>query len=356
MGLITTIHGCIFCYLGPIRMEEEAARLNHEATQALPEDDHYPKLTRNMFAITAMDYPEPGLYKYQMIHFGASMKDGGEVWDIWLRKFERLLGRMAWDKAELRLDVGGRIAGHDQEQFDFTWEKSDAGGEVQFSGGPRWFGEQLQRARDWVPKAEEELRASPSDVSLLIRLIHAYERVGENEKARNLCRNLEALDPQAAADIEWIDSDAAARVWEPVSNEPIIEWNAIDTQAELDALHGSVCWEDSQVLEVYAGRELLPGLPADISRSGYDHLNVYLLIAASGPQPGFLELAFVQCDRIGADAFQRLHLHGRIDSLKRVEVISGDGSTLLRCARLAYRLLMNTSEEGVHYAKVRSLK
>lgn len=204
MGAITTIHGCIFCYMGPIRREASAAERNREAIQALPEDDHYPKLTRNMFAITAMDYPEPGLYKYQMIHFGLSMKDGGEVWDVWLKKFERLLGRMEWDKAELRLDVGETFAGHDGSQFDFIWEKPHDGGEVRFSGGPRWFGEELGRFQGWVPEAEAELRANPEDASLMIRLIHAYQRVGEDEKARHLFGILEAFDPQAAALVEWI--------------------------------------------------------------------------------------------------------------------------------------------------------
>jgi hypothetical protein len=211
MGSITTIHGCIFCYLGPTKREQGAAGVNRTAIRTLPEDDHYPKLTRNMFGITAMDYPEPGLYKYQMIHFGASMKDGAEFWDIWLRKFERLLGRMFWDKAELRLDLGGQIAGHDQEQFDYIWEKSAEGGEIQFGGGPRWFGEQLPRFRDWVPEAEEELRANPNDVSLVIRLVYCYQRVGENEKARHLYGHLATLDPLAAADVEWIDSDPPAR-------------------------------------------------------------------------------------------------------------------------------------------------
>ncbi len=46
-------------------------RIN-EAIRSLPEADDYPELTRNMLSVTARSYPEPGLYKYQMVHFGLS--------------------------------------------------------------------------------------------------------------------------------------------------------------------------------------------------------------------------------------------------------------------------------------------
>ena len=128
-----------------------------------------------------------------------------------------------------------------------------------------------------------------------------------------------------------------------------MQWIGVDTQAELDALDTSVCWEDARVLEYYTTPALYPGMPDDVSRSGYDHPNVYVLVDAGGPTPRFLELALLHCDRIGADAFNRLHLSGRIDALKRLEVVSGDGTTLLRCARLAYRRLDDVDQSGHYY-------
>lgn len=195
MGTIATIYGCIFCYGGPRR--EELARTNEEALRSLPEEDRYPPLTRNMFALTATDYPQPGFYKYQMIHFGASLKEDGEEWDVWLKKFERLLARLEWDKAELHLslEVRGR--------FDYTWIKPPDQA-VQFSGGPRYFGARRLRYLEWVPAAEEELRLRPEDASLMARLVYAYQRIDEDDKARHLFDRLLTLDPEQAKTVEWI--------------------------------------------------------------------------------------------------------------------------------------------------------
>lgn len=126
-------------------------------------------------------------------------------------------------------------------------------------------------------------------------------------------------------------------------------WIGIESQPELDALNESLCWEDSRILEYYATSALRSGLPEDVSRSGYERLNLYVLIDTCGVGGApFLELALLAYDRIGADVFERMHLSGKVDALKRVEIISGDGSTLLRCARVAYRRL-NEADFSGHY-------
>jgi hypothetical protein len=129
----------------------------------------------------------------------------------------------------------------------------------------------------------------------------------------------------------------------------MMNWHSIDTQAELDALNQSVCWEDSEVLEYHAGRGHRAHYPEDVSRSGHDRLDIHVLVDASGaPQP-FLELGFIACDAVGAEAFDRLHLTGFVDSLKRVEIRAADGSSLFRTARLVYRWLPDAPRDGTHY-------
>lgn len=139
-------------------------------------------------------------------------------------------------------------------------------------------------------------------------------------------------------------------------------WQSVDTQSQLDALHTLVCWEDACVLEYHAGYGQRDHYPSDVSRSGYDRPDIHVLVRrmdgastrrTTGEDPygrtPFLELAFLHCDRLGADAFERLHLRGMVDSLKRVELLSSDGSTLLRASRLIYQWLTNAPSDGSYY-------
>lgn len=187
MSVVSTVHGCIFAY---VKMDLEQ---NRRVIQSLPAEDFYPPLTRNMFRVTATDPAQPGLYKYQTIPFGASFKHFPEHWDIWLRKFERLLRQLAWDRAELRLRI-------ENDVHDYTWTEHG------FEGGPREFGEELQRFREGVAEFEERLRHNPDDPRLMKNLVETYERVGESAKARELYARLRELNPELAARVEWIDS------------------------------------------------------------------------------------------------------------------------------------------------------
>lgn len=130
-----------------------------------------------------------------MIAFGASFKELEESWDVWLRKFERLLQRLAWTKAELRADFHrGARAG--DTLFEYTWTRNHpTEPEWIFDGGPREFGTEAQRFRDWIPIAEDQLRKNPDDAALLIRLIEANQRLGADDRATELQRRLNAITP-----------------------------------------------------------------------------------------------------------------------------------------------------------------
>jgi hypothetical protein len=128
-----------------------------------------------------------------------------------------------------------------------------------------------------------------------------------------------------------------------------MNWQPIDTQQQLDALNKAVCWEDSTVVECHGGRGLRRHYPPDVSRSGYERLDLHVLLRTPGGQQPFLELALVHCDRLAADIFDRLHMTGTIDSLKRVEIVSGNRAMLLRAARVIYRWLARAPTDGTYY-------
>ena len=79
--------------------------------RSLPDsDDEWPFLTRHMFGV--VEYPYQGLYKSQVIHFGASLKDEPTReghWDTWLSKFESLLLRkLSWVSAVVHVETDFR--------------------------------------------------------------------------------------------------------------------------------------------------------------------------------------------------------------------------------------------------------
>lgn len=74
--------------------------LNRDALAAVPVDDSWPWVVRDIFALPA-PYPQ-GTYRRQVIHFGLSIKDepfDRGIWDVWLGKFERVLRTMYWCSA-----------------------------------------------------------------------------------------------------------------------------------------------------------------------------------------------------------------------------------------------------------------
>lgn len=129
MGHTVRIYGGIFCH-APGGAEPGLGRVRSSvllALHALPRDDEYPQLTRNMFSLTAADDPTPGLYRELVLHLGLTLKDGqfGDVWDVWLDKLESFLERMPWTSARLHLELELPPGGH----HSYRWERS-------FDGSP----------------------------------------------------------------------------------------------------------------------------------------------------------------------------------------------------------------------------
>ncbi|MDG3004387.1 hypothetical protein [Paludisphaera mucosa] len=80
--------------------------LNREALSAVPEDDDWPWVVRDIFALPA-PYPQ-GTYRRQVIHFGLSIKDDPYdriLWDEWLGKFEQVLRRLYWWSAAAHIET-----------------------------------------------------------------------------------------------------------------------------------------------------------------------------------------------------------------------------------------------------------
>jgi hypothetical protein len=86
---------------------------NAAVLRSLPDrDEDWPFLTRHMFAAAEHRVDgdvDRGLYKSQVIHFGASLKDEpGKLlhWEKWLAKFEAtLLKKLAWLSAKVHVET-----------------------------------------------------------------------------------------------------------------------------------------------------------------------------------------------------------------------------------------------------------
>jgi hypothetical protein len=86
---------------------------NAAVLRSLPDtDDLWPFLTRHMFGVAEHrlgNHADRGLYRSQVIHFGASLKDEpspADRWEAWLAKFEQqLLKRLAWRSAIVHIET-----------------------------------------------------------------------------------------------------------------------------------------------------------------------------------------------------------------------------------------------------------
>ena len=139
-GCIVGVHGSTDDWYGLFPQ-------NLAAVEALPADDAYPPLTREIFAVP-MDYARPGsaFYREQVMHFGASFSHLSEFWHIWLEKFEGLLQRLYW--SEVRLHLWIELHGEYNYRwvaapgdFMLPWLRSppEPTAEWAFDGGPRDF-------------------------------------------------------------------------------------------------------------------------------------------------------------------------------------------------------------------------
>lgn len=68
-------------------------RLNLEVLDQLPrKDEEYPWINRSMFSVAN----EQGVFRDQVITFGASYKSLEYDWEAWLLKFESILAKLFW--------------------------------------------------------------------------------------------------------------------------------------------------------------------------------------------------------------------------------------------------------------------
>ena len=91
--MATRLYGCIVEYGLSTERSNEVYRHNEHVINNLPEDDEWPPLTKNMFAITQPATSADGLnYQYsgRIIHFGANFKSIEYEWKEWKDKFEEL--------------------------------------------------------------------------------------------------------------------------------------------------------------------------------------------------------------------------------------------------------------------------
>ena len=113
-------------------------------------------------------------------------------------------------------------------------------------------------------------------------------------------------------------------------------WHAIETQADLDSLDKRVCWEDSDTVEYYATTRNEDYFPSDVSRSGYIHKNVHVLCRICSPEAAYLAMVWIHCDWFTGRFLDHPHMSGRVDSLKRVEILDVKRSTQMRCSRVIW--------------------
>ena len=114
-------------------------------------------------------------------------------------------------------------------------------------------------------------------------------------------------------------------------------WTSIDNSDELSQFERSVFWEDATTQEVFIIGRNEPYFPEDISRSGYEHKNVHLLIDAEIENRGHIHIVLIDCESYTSGFIDNLSFNGFVDGLKRVEVGEHDHYIRMRCSRLIYR-------------------
>jgi hypothetical protein len=138
-----TVYGAVILWRADSQRVEAYAR-NRDVVCALPQSATYPGelLTRGMFTAPLEELGRLGLYRNQVIHFGASYNHLCDFWHLWLEQFEHLLRRLLWMQAHLHLSV--EPFGDHSYHWEAVggWEQMAADQGVKqwtFRGGPRTF-------------------------------------------------------------------------------------------------------------------------------------------------------------------------------------------------------------------------
>lgn len=116
-----------------------------------------------------------------------------------------------------------------------------------------------------------------------------------------------------------------------------MRWTSVDTQEDLSLLNDLVCWVDAQTIQYFATSENEPYFPDDVCRSGYGNKNIHLWVDTLIVAKRYLCMVLIDCDWIGFNMLESLHLTGHVDSLKRITIVSDDGAVALRFSRLIFR-------------------
>lgn len=126
MGWQSFVYGRIigkrYNYGGNIHLDNDRLlfhRLNKMIIDELPTEDEYPQITKLMFNTPTVKFGD-GLYKDQVITFGASYKEVYDDWKDWLIKFENLLSKLYWNNAIVYLETEN----WDETQI-FTWKNNN---------------------------------------------------------------------------------------------------------------------------------------------------------------------------------------------------------------------------------------
>ena len=131
-----------------------------------------------------------------------------------------------------------------------------------------------------------------------------------------------------------------------------MQWKSVDNREDLRWLDRAASWEDSITLEVYTLGRSERYFPEDISRSGYEHKNLHLLLEVDSTHGDYMHLVLVDCDQYSCSFIESPFFGGRVDGLKRVEVTDYKGATHMRCSRIIYRFLelANYPLDGLYLA------
>lgn len=135
MGHHTIVYGRISGATWKTKDYYKLHRYNREVLDSLPETDaEYPWLNRSMFSIPN----EQGVYRDQVITFGASYKTLEYEWHIWMDRFEELLKKLFWFDVTIHAEF--EIMG----KYQYHWEINH-----DLLGDTNWYKEIPEPVTEW---------------------------------------------------------------------------------------------------------------------------------------------------------------------------------------------------------------
>lgn len=152
MGHASIVYGNIIATAWKSEDHSKLHRLNAAVIESLPAiDDQFPWITKGMFLVPA---DTQGIYRDQVIVFGASYKSVEYEWSEWLEKFESILKKLFWISATIHLET--ELFGDHKYEWLADCERMDGwfkdepvvAALWEFKGGPRSFEQLLARDKN----------------------------------------------------------------------------------------------------------------------------------------------------------------------------------------------------------------